>query len=170
MFKITQHQYDIIMHQVQSCYPQETGGFLGGLEDKILGVLPVPNKVVGGEGNDEFGLWDEDFTRAHLFFDKHKLKLLGVYHSHPAGVALPSDQDIKATYQKQMRFMFIVGLADRYNPDLRAFLLYRGIEEIPIQVVSDSGTEVLDLYSSGDRKIKLTPEKLHNFHEYIKQV
>lgn len=168
MFIITQHQYEIIMNQVQACYPQETGGFLGGKEDKILGVLPVPNKVVGGR--DEFGLWDEDFSRAHLFFNKHDLRLMGVYHSHPAGIALPSDQDIRATLQKNMRFMFIIGLSDRYKPDLRAYSLERGVKEVPIKVVSDKGVTVLDLFSSKDREKRLTPEILHTYHDYVKRI
>ena len=44
MFIITERQYSIIMKQAQACYPQETGGFLGGRENTILGILPIPNK------------------------------------------------------------------------------------------------------------------------------
>ncbi|NQU17020.1 MAG: Mov34/MPN/PAD-1 family protein [Candidatus Saganbacteria bacterium] len=168
MFVITQHQYDIIMHQSHACYPQESGGFLGGDENKITGVLPVPSKVVGK--TDEFALWDDDFGRGYLFFDKHKLKLLGVYHTHPDGVAYPSEQDIKASMQKGLKFIFVIGLKDRNNPDLRAYTVAGGVVEVPIQVVSNSGVVSLDLFSSKDRKIMLTPEVLHDFHDYMKKV
>ncbi len=156
------------MHQAQACYPHESGGFLGGVDNKITGVLPVPSKVVGK--TDEFALWDDDFGRAYIFCDTHNLKLLGVYHTHPSGVAYPSEQDIKTTQQKGMRFLFIIGLSDRYKPDLRAYTLIGGVAEIPIQVVSNEGAVVLDLFSSNDRKIKLTNEVLYDFHEYMKRV
>lgn len=141
---------------------------MGGVENKITGVLPVPNKKVNGR--DEFGLWEDDFGRAYTFCDKHNLHLLGVYHSHPGGVPLPSDQDIKATLQKGMRFMFIVGMADRNKPDLRAYTAAGGIREVPIQIISNKGVVQLDLFTSKERKIKLTPEVLHDFHEYMKSV
>jgi len=156
------------MHQAQACFPYEAGGFLGGKENNILGVLPVPNKKVGGR--DEFSLWEDDFGRAYTFFEKHNLELAGVYHTHPGGIAYPSDQDIKATSQKRMKYMFIIGMADRYKPDLRVYTISGGVVEIPIRVVSDKGIVVMDLFSSGNRQSKLTPENLHLFHEYIKRV
>ena len=96
MFKITEHQYNIIMKQAQDCYPQETGGILGGRDDTILGVLPIANKIVQ-DRTAVFGITAEDIERAYHFLVKHKLEYLGVYHTHPKGIPIPSAQDLAHT-------------------------------------------------------------------------
>lgn len=45
MFKITEHQYNIIMKQAQSCYPQETGGFLEDTATPSWGFFPFPTNI-----------------------------------------------------------------------------------------------------------------------------
>jgi proteasome lid subunit RPN8/RPN11 len=141
MFIITERQYNIIMQQAQACYPQESGGFLGGRENTILGVLPVPNKHLYNR-TETFALSDDDIDTAYRFLVKHKLEYLGVYHSHPKGIPYPSDQDL-AHHQK---YLFIVGLQDRYNPDLYAWRVENGkVCQEDIKIVSDYGITVIDI-------------------------
>jgi proteasome lid subunit RPN8/RPN11 len=141
MFIITERQYKIIMHQAQACYPQESGGILGGRENSILGVLPIPNKHLYNR-TEVFGLSGEDIDRAHRFLAKHNLDYLGVYHTHPKGIPYPSEQDL-AHHQK---YLFIIGLSDRYNPELRAFRVEgKKIYPEDIKIVSDIGVTVIDV-------------------------
>jgi proteasome lid subunit RPN8/RPN11 len=129
------------MKQCQACYPQETGGFLGGRENTILGVLPTPNKHLY-DRTEVFGLTQDDVELAHRFLAKHKLEYLGVYHSHPKGVPIPSEQDL-AHHQK---YLFIVGLQDRYNPELYAWRVEgRNVYQEDIKIISDVGVTVLDI-------------------------
>ncbi len=142
MFIITERQYKIIMEQVQTSYPEETGGFLGGRAGEILGVLPVPNQNWDGDRKKEYGMTGEDIQRAHDFFKKHGLAYLGVYHSHPQGIAYPSQQDLN----NMQKHLFIVSLKDRYNPELRAFTIEnRQVIPEDIKVIDDRHVTVIDV-------------------------
>ena len=141
MFIITERQYNIIMKQAQACYPQESGGFLGGRENTILGVLPIPNKVVQGR-NEVFGITAEDIELAYRFLVKHKLEYMGIYHSHPKGAPYPSEQDLS----HKQKHLFIIGLEDRNNPALYAWRVEEGqVIQEDIKIVSDSGVTVIDI-------------------------
>ncbi|MFC1517801.1 Mov34/MPN/PAD-1 family protein [Candidatus Margulisiibacteriota bacterium] len=167
MFVITEHQYNIIMEQAQTAYPNETGGFLGGKAGEILGVLPVTNK---GEGDikKEFGISSEDVQRAHDFFKKHGLAYLGVYHTHPKGIPYPSDQDLK-NFQKHL---FIISLKDRYNPEFRAYTIEnRQVIPEDIQIVDNRHTTVIDITTGkpmlSQNVVEEEMVKLHNLIEDI---
>lgn len=141
MFIITEHQYNIIMKQAQRAYPQETGGFLGGHDNTILGVLPTLNKNYNDPKN-QFGLNSDDVERAYQFLVKHKLEYLGVYHSHPSGIPIPSRADLS----HGQKYLFIIGLADRYNPELVAWRVEDGrIFPENIKIISDLGVTVVDI-------------------------
>ncbi|MCU0641371.1 MAG: M67 family metallopeptidase [Candidatus Margulisbacteria bacterium] len=141
MFKITERQYNIIMKQAQACFPQETGGFLGGHGETILGVLPIPNKNLG-DRTQTFALTSDDLDLAFRFLVKHQLEFLGVYHTHPGGIPVPSAQDLS----HRQKYLFIVGLKDRYNPELFAWRV-EGDRLYPedIKIVSDLGATVIDI-------------------------
>jgi proteasome lid subunit RPN8/RPN11 len=141
MFTITRRQYDIIMQQAQTCYPQETGGILGGQENTILGVLPIANKVMQ-DRTEIFGITAEDIERAYHFLVKHRLEFLGLYHSHPRGTPFPSAQDLS----HNQKHLFIVGLQDRYNPELYAWRVENGkVYAEGIRIISDIGVTVVDI-------------------------
>jgi len=153
MFKITRHQYDLIMHHVQSCYPQEAGGILGGKGDLILGVLPIPNKFLY-DRTEVFAITGDDIDRGFAFLRQHDLEYLGVYHSHPKGALYPSEEDLK----HNQKYHFIVSLADRYNPEFVAFEIEKGKTiPVPIQVVSDKGFTVLDLHPERSKLSQAAP-------------
>ncbi|MDI6732198.1 MAG: Mov34/MPN/PAD-1 family protein [Candidatus Margulisbacteria bacterium] len=154
MFVITERQYNIIMHQAQACWPQETGGFLGGRENIILGVLPVANKFLY-DRTQTFGLTSDDVDRAYHFLVKHKLEYLGVYHTHPTGVPYPSEQDLT----HHQKYLFIIGLQDRYNPELYAWRVEGSkVYREDIKVISDSGVTVVDI-KTGKPKLSQNTSK-----------
>lgn len=164
MFVITERQYNIVMKQAQACYPQETGGFLGGRENTILGVLPIPNKCLY-DRTEVFAISQEDIETAYHFLVKHKLEYLGVYHSHPRGVPYPSDQDL-AHYQK---YLFIIGLRDRYNPELYAWKVEGGrVYAEDIKIISDIGVTVIDI-RTGKPKLSenVTPQEMDRLAQMI---
>jgi len=141
MFIITERQYNIIMKQAQACYPQESGGFLGGKENTILGVLPIPNKNLG-DRTETFALTSDDIDLAYRFLVKNRLEYLGVYHSHPRGIPFPSEQDLS----HNQKYLFIIGLQDRYNPELYAWRVENGkVYQENIKVISDFGATVIDI-------------------------
>ncbi len=167
MFKITRHQYDLIMHHVQSCYPQEAGGILGGREDLILGVLPIPNQFLY-DRTEVFALTRDDIDRGFAFLRQHDLEYLGIYHSHPTGAPYPSEEDLK----HNQKYLFIISLADRYNPEFAAFEIINGKpEQVPVQVISDKGFAVLDLHPERSKLSQAAPpEELVKLADMINQM
>lgn len=145
MFTITQHQYELILKQAEACWPQESGGILGGKENVILGILPVFNQYLY-DRTKTFGMTSDDIDRGHRFLAKHNLQYYGIYHSHPGGSPYPSREDLA----HNERYHFIVSLADRYNPALFAWEFAQGeVTPVPIQVVDDS--LVQQMFLSPDR-------------------
>jgi len=148
MFIITERQYNIILQQAQACYPQESGGILGGRGNTILGVLPIPNQFLY-DRTGTFGITSDDLERADVFLKRHELEYLGVYHSHPQGLPYPSQQDL-SYYQK---YLFIVGLSDRHNPELYAWRAEgKNVFQEDIRVISDFGVTVIDI-NTGKPKV-----------------
>ncbi|MDR1453431.1 MAG: M67 family metallopeptidase [Candidatus Margulisbacteria bacterium] len=166
MFIITQHQYDLIMRQAQENYPYETGGVLCGSSDGVIkGVLPLYNQA-GGDQRQEFGMSADDILRGHEFAKKHGLIFFGVYHTHPNGIAYPSEQDIN----NNQRFLFIISLRDRYNPEFAAYSVLPGRAVIreDIHVVNDNGVTVIDI-NTGKPKLSenVSTLEMHKLHTLI---
>lgn len=155
MFIITERQYKIIMQQAQACFPQESGGFLGGHDNTILGVLPIPNKNLY-DRTESFALTADDIETAYQFLVKHKLEYLGIYHSHPRGIPYPSQQDLS----HHQKYLFIIGLQDRYNPELYAWKVEGGkVYPENIKITSDFGITVVDIRTGKPKLSEYMPRQ-----------
>src|SRR3989338_161807 len=167
MFIIKERQYNIIMQQAQACYPQETGGILGGRENTILGVLPIPNKFLYNR-TETFAISDDDIETAYHFLVKHNLEYLGVYHTHPQGTAYPSAQDLS----HHQKYLFIIGLKDRYNPELYVWRVENGkVYSENIRITSDIGITVIDI-KTGKPKLSenITRQELDRLADMIDEM
>ena len=134
-FKITNKHYQTLIKQGFDNLPYETGGFVGGKDGVITGILPTFNKD-WDNSTDVFKIDDTDMQRAHSFFAKHNLKFFGIYHTHPTGIAYPSEADINTG----QRFHFIISYRDQSNPDFRVYLIENKKPiEIKLTVIADSG-------------------------------
>ena len=133
MFKLSKRHYDLMVKQAQTNFPQECGGFLGGVQGIILAILPTFNQHLYNK-TDTYGLGTEDFIRAKEFFKKHNVTYFGVYHTHPKGVAYPSQGDINTG----QRFHFILSLQTINTPVLRAFeIINNTVIPREIDIMSD---------------------------------
>ncbi len=142
-FVISRRQYDLIIKQALDCLPEEAGGFLGGRDGMIQGVLPLYN-MSADDRETNFVFLKEEYQRAHEFFERHGLQYFGVYHSHPEGITHPSAQDLKMN----QRYQFIVGVQDPSQPELAAFRCH-GYSAKPthIQIISDHLVTVVDIHA-----------------------
>ena len=106
-FRITRRHYDIILKQGLDLLPIEAGGFLGGDIETgtIKAIFPIYNQHLEVQ-TDTFGFMPDDLGRARSFFKKHNLEYFSMYHTHPKGIAYPSQTDIKAGHW----FHFILSL------------------------------------------------------------
>jgi len=142
-FRISRRHYDIIIKQAVDNLPQESGGFLGGKDFLIQGILPAFNQHLE-DRTGTFGVTSEDIARGHAFCEKHGFDYYGVYHSHPKADAYPSIQDIKTGQE----YHFIVGLQDPSKP---VFLAYHIINNhpynVPLIVMEDKHFSVKDIHA-----------------------
>ncbi len=166
MFTITRRQFDLIMNQAQAVYPQEAGGILGGREDVILGVLPVPNQYLY-DRTQTFGMTADDVDRGYRFLAKHNLEYYGVYHSHPKGVPYPSQQDLA----HNQRYHFIIGLEDRYNPVLMAWEVENEeIVQVPIRIVDEKLVEQMYLSPEKPSFSEAAPDEMKDLAMMISDI
>jgi proteasome lid subunit RPN8/RPN11 len=167
MFTITRRQFDMIMHQAQACYPQEAGGILGGREDVILGVLPVFNQYLY-DRTKTFGMTPDDIDRGYRFLAKYNLEYYGVYHSHPKGIPYPSKEDLS----HNQRYLFIISLADRYNPVLMAWEVDKGeITQVPIRIVNESFVEQMYLSPENPKLLDVAePDEMTKLSQMIADI
>jgi len=103
--------------------PLECCGFVIGASTRAMFAVPMANVV---KSRVRYRIDD----RAHIELRRvlrgvrPKLSILGVYHSHPAGDAWPSETDVaEALYPEWTHF--IVGLGGS-RPVLRAFRIRKG--------------------------------------------
>ncbi|RAP32103.1 hypothetical protein DID76_01325 [Candidatus Marinamargulisbacteria bacterium SCGC AG-414-C22] len=134
-FQITQKHYDILIKQGYDNLPYETGGFLGGKDGLITAILPSFNKHDDGR-KDNFVFTTDDVIAAHGFFKKHNVDYYGLYHTHPTGVAYPSQPDINSG----QRYHFIISYQNKDEPVFNAFqIINKEPHQLPFTVVSNKG-------------------------------
>jgi proteasome lid subunit RPN8/RPN11 len=169
MFTITERQYDLIMNQAQENFPYETGGILCGTKDNVItGVLPLYN-LADGDQTKQFGITSDDILRGHEFAKKHGLIFFGIYHTHPRGIAYPSDEDLS----HNQRCLFIISLRDRYNPEFAAYSISPGRQVVreDIQIINNTGVTIIDIHT-GNPKLSenVTAETMEKLHDMIDNI
>lgn len=76
--------------------PEECCGALLGREGEVLRALPLENDAP--DRRRAFRLSAREYLRAEREADAAGLRLLGFYHSHPAGPAVPSPADAASAW------------------------------------------------------------------------
>ena len=77
-------------------FPDECCGFLFGEEngdERIITVITVVNNSKEGDKRRRFEISAKDYLKAEQFAGENNLQLLGVYHSHPNHLPIPSEHD-----------------------------------------------------------------------------
>ncbi len=77
------------------CLPEEACGVIGGIDDLARLVLPVENEL---HSPVRFRMAPGSQLKAFEEMDKIEVELLGIFHSHPTGPAVPSPTDIAEFY------------------------------------------------------------------------
>lgn len=143
IFRITQRHYEIITQQAVKNLPEECGGFLGGRDYQIMAIQPIFNQHLYNKTH-TFAFTSEDTERALKFFKKHDMDYYGLYHSHPSGVAVPSDKDISTGH----KFHFIIGLTGENDIDMRAWhVVNRQAIPVPLQIISNKNFSAIDIHN-----------------------
>ena len=127
-----QLEEEMIAH-VNSLYPEEACGLVGGQDERAGRLCPVENVLHSPVA---FEMAPLQQIRAMLALEEEGLELIAIYHSHPHGPARPSASDVAQAYYPEA-VQVIISLADRARPTLRAFLIADGhVTEINVAQVS----------------------------------
>lgn len=120
---IRRHYEKIIAHCIDS-HPSECGGFVGGRGKLILGIFPVPNFELWFHRDRRAFFWD-DFSKnqAYGLFKGYNMDIVGLYHSHPNGIALPSHSDFVAHKEYDLQIALIAGVIENKLTNIAAFSL-----------------------------------------------
>lgn len=89
---IAQNIIERIIGHAKREAPIEACGYLVGMDDRIIEVYVMKN-IDGRE--DHFSFDPQEQFVAHKYARQAGLKIIGIYHSHPATPARPSAEDIK---------------------------------------------------------------------------
>ncbi len=163
-FSISQRHHGLIAKQVETNFPQECGGFLGGIGYTIQAVLPTFNQHLYDK-TDTYALVGEDFIRARTFFSKHQLEYFGVYHSHPNGVAYPSQADIDTGH----KYHFIISIQDSRKIEFRVFEIQnREVLSIPLEVIPDNKFQVVDIFKKKESSLLPPHQPMRDVQSEVK--
>lgn len=135
-------QAEAMIAHARSGKPEEICGLVArDQEGHITAILPVPNAA--RDKRITYHMEPMAQNRAFMELDKQGWDLMGLYHSHPATRAYPSQTDQGLAFDPfddqplyPDTVYFIVSLADDANPVIRAFLLPdpTTIQELPLNI------------------------------------
>ena len=76
-----------------------------------------------------FTISPEELLKGYQIAEKNQLEVVGIFHSHPNSDAIPSNTDKKFMQNNPVPWIIFSGV----NNDLKAYLLYSDVIEIPIK-------------------------------------
>jgi proteasome lid subunit RPN8/RPN11 len=124
-----EHWQEMLTHVLDSL-PEEACGLLGGKSDRVFIVLPIDNIA---QSPVSFRMDPRQQVEGLIQLEREDLELVGIYHSHPNGPALPSDSDLKEAAYPEAAFL-IWSISDG-EWQCNAFALFPGgARDIPIRI------------------------------------
>ncbi len=110
--------YDKIIEEAYKEAPLECCGYLAG-DNKIISVAyPMANM---DKSSEHFSFDPQEQFTVIKHIRQKKLKVLGVYHSHPETPARPSAEDIRLAFDPLISYV-IISLYDK-EADVRSFTI-----------------------------------------------
>lgn len=110
--------------------PNEACGLLGGQADRVQTVYPARNRDASPV---RYEIEPEDLLRIFRAIDDADEELVGIFHSHVASPAYPSQTDVRLAFYPEAVYL-LVSLA-REQPELRGYTIVEGmIDEIEVVV------------------------------------
>lgn len=131
MIKIPKKIYDAMIQQAVDELPDETCGYLAGIEDGIFDRIPMTNMDHSPE---HFSFAPAEQFAALKRARGKGMALKAVYHSHPSTPARLSEEDLRLLNDPSMIYI-IVSLADA-EPRIKAYrVVDKVVTEVPIQII-----------------------------------
>jgi [CysO sulfur-carrier protein]-S-L-cysteine hydrolase len=118
-----------LVRHAQQESPQECCGLLMGEGEVITHHRPMRNVL---QSRVRYEIEAQALFRFFKDLRDASQKHLGIYHSHPASEAYPSETDVRESFYPGCAY-FIVSLKDARSPQVRAFRIFSAaVEELAI--------------------------------------
>jgi len=124
---ITKGLKEQLLQHAREALPYEACGVISGTsENGPLYFYPARNEL---QSSTRYHIDPHDLYRIIMDIEEKGHEIWGIFHSHPASPAYPSETDLKLNYYPDAYFL-IASFADAKNPFLRAFKVAgRQVEE-----------------------------------------
>lgn len=121
------HRRQILEHLIAH-FPEEACGLIGGHEGHAEVILPVQNEL---HSPSDFCMDPFEQLKAFQWLDENRMELIGIYHSHPNGPAIPSEKDIQE--HAYPGSVVLIGSKDGEEWTIRGFLIHdRQTDEVKL--------------------------------------
>jgi proteasome lid subunit RPN8/RPN11 len=120
--------------QAQAELPNETCGLLGGQGGRVFRVYPVENIH---HSPTVYEMHPAQQIAAFLDIEAAGWEVIGIYHSHPAGPAVPSPTDIAQAYYPDSVYVIVSPMTGTDAPawQVRGFRIEaRQVREVPLVI------------------------------------
>ncbi len=129
---ITRALKEQMLQHARKELPYEACGVISGSADRgPLQFYPARNEL---QSTTRYHIEPHDLYRIIMDIEEQGHEIWGIYHSHPASPAYPSETDLKQSYYPDAYYL-IASFADVKKPVLRAFrIVDKQVEEVEIRV------------------------------------
>ena len=127
---ISRTVYDAMLRAAQQAAPLEACGLLGGSNGHTTAFYELANADASA---DHYRMLPEQQFAAIRYMRTKGLRMLAIWHSHPATPARMSEEDLRLAFTPDTVYL-ILSLAVPGAPDLRGFILQDGRAE-PVELV-----------------------------------
>mgnify|MGYP001597388122 CR=1 FL=1 len=111
----------IIKHCVKE-FPNEACGILAGRNGKVEKVYEMTN---ADKSAATFFMDAKEQFKVTKEIRNSGLEMAGIYHSHVASGAYPSDHDVEMAFYPEASYV-IISLIDKNKPDIKSFKINEG--------------------------------------------
>ena len=132
MIRIPKKLYEEMIAHAKAGYPNEACGLLGGVDSSFEHFFPMRNM---DEASISYFMDPKEQLTVFKKMREMKTELRGIFHSHVASEAFPSQKDVRLAFYPEVSYL-IVSLSDLNKPVLRSFKIREEkISEEEIQLV-----------------------------------
>lgn len=122
-FYLAPEHLDAMVAQARDIAPQEVCGLIVGADHQAVRIIPISNRSTNPQTHYEADA--DELYRALYEIERCGLELLGMYHSHPTGPALLSDEDIRQAELNYPGKVQVVLSLGSHSAKIRAWRVHR---------------------------------------------
>jgi [CysO sulfur-carrier protein]-S-L-cysteine hydrolase len=127
--------YDAMLAAARAAAPVEACGLCGGNDGRVTQFYELTNADASAE---HYSLKPSEQFAAIKDMRAKGLRMLAIWHSHPASPARMSQEDLRLAYTPDVTYL-ILSLAVLDTPDLRGYIVENG-SPVPVEVTCCADT------------------------------